>query len=641
MFAAGLLLTSVVLLASAQPPAQAPPPPSGLIVGRVVDATSGRPVPGAIVALQGAPTQAGPPRAMTNASGQFVFRRLAKGSYSLTTMKSGYVDGAYGRRTPGGTPTTLVLDDGQRVTDLTIRIWRVASIGGTVTDEAGEALATVQVRAYQRRYVSGTRRLVQMATASTDDRGVYRFGTLAPGEYLVAFMARDVSMPVSLAELARNPSQGDPKTTELLRDRFAFGGISASPGSPNTIEVDGFLRQIDPSAPIPPAAPGGAVFIYPAQFFPGVPSAGRAAVIALGAGQQRDNVDFTLRPVPAARISGTVVGPDGPAGGMALRLIPADGTITDMETAGALSSPDGAFAFFGVPSGEYTIKTFRVPQPPRPPATVTQMQVGSSMIVSTSSAGGAPPPVPDDPTVFADVAVGVGTQDVNGIVVPLQRGGRITGRVEFDGARERPDPQALARISLMLERADGMAIGGAFQSIPSGRVDETGAFKTYGVPSGAYIVRVPVAPSGWSLKAVMSEGRDVSDSPLTMRTADVANVTIVFTDRPTKLTGIARTSDGNPDPEALVVVFPAETTAWSNFGPSPRRLRGARVSRTGSYTLEGLPAGDYFVASMHEDSFGQWQAPEVLEELARTAVQVKLSDGESKAQDVKTAGGGR
>ncbi len=44
---------------------------------------------------------------------------------------------------------------------------------------------------------------------------------------------------------------------------------------------------------------------------------------------------------------------------------------------------------------------------------------------------------------------------------------------------------------------------------------------------------------------------------------------------------------------------------------------------------------------MHEDSFGQWQAPEVLEELARTAVQVKLSDGESKAQDVKTAGGGR
>jgi protocatechuate 3,4-dioxygenase beta subunit len=376
MFAAGLLLTSVVLLASAQPPAQAPPPPSGLIVGRVVDATSGRPVPGAIVALQGAPTQAGPPRAMTNASGQFVFRRLAKGSYSFTAMKSGYVDGAYGRRTPGGTPTTLVLDDGQRVTDLTIRIWRVASIGGTVTDEAGEALATVQVRAYQRRYVSGTRRLVQMATASTDDRGVYRFGSLAPGEYLVAFMARDVSMPVSLAELARNPNQGDPKTTELLRDRFAFGGISASPVSPNTIEVDGFLRQIDPSAPIPPAAPGGAVFIYPAQFFPGVPSAARAAVIALGAGQQRDNVDFTLRPVPAARISGTVVGPDGPAGGMALRLIPADGTITDMETAGALSSPDGAFAFFGVPSGEYTIKTFRVPQPPRPPSTVTQMQVG-------------------------------------------------------------------------------------------------------------------------------------------------------------------------------------------------------------------------------------------------------------------------
>jgi hypothetical protein len=578
---------------------------------------------------------------MTNASGQFVFRRLSRGSYSLTTAKSGYVDGAYGRRTPGGALASLALDDGQRISDVTIRIWRVASIGGTVTDEAGEPLAAVQVRAYQRRYVSGSRRLVQSGSASTDDRGAYRFGGLAPGEYLIAFVAREVSMPVSLAELTRNP-QNDSKTLEMLRDRFAFGGLTSVPGSANTIEVDGFLRQFDPSAPMPPASPEGPLFIYPTQFFPGVPSASRAAVIDLRAGQQRDNVDFTLRPAHAVRISGTVVGLDGPAGGIALRLIPTgDGGTTDAETSGALSSPDGAFVFFGVPPGEYTIKAFRVPQSPRPPTNLTQMQVGSSMIMSTSSAGGPPPPIPDEPTVFADVAVGVGSQDVSGVVVPLQRGGRITGRVEFDGVKERPDPQALARIPVMLERADGLALGSSFQSIPPGRVDETGAFKTYGVPAGTYLVRVGGAPSGWSLKAVMSDGRDVSDSPLTIRTADVANVTIVFTDHPTKLTGIARTSDGNPDPEALVVVFPAETATWSNFGLTPRRMRSARVSKTGSYAFDALPAGDYFVASIHEESYGQWQTPDVLEELARSAVQVKIGDGESKTQDVKTTGGGR
>lgn len=642
MSAAGLLLTSVVVLASGQP-AQPPPPPSGLILGRVVDATTGRPVAGAIVALEGVRSQAGPPRAMTNASGHFVFRRLSRGSYSLTTNKSGYVDGAYGRRTPGGAPASLALEDGQRVSDVTIRIWRVASIGGAVTDEGGEPLAGVQIRAYQRRFVSGARRLVQSGSASTDDRGVYRFGNLAPGEYLIAFVAREVSMPASIAELARNPNPGDPKTAELLRDRFAFGGIASSPGSPNAIEVDGFLRQLDPSAPVPPtSSAGGPLFTYPTQFFSGVPSASRATVVDIGAGQQRDNVDFALRPARAMRISGTVVGLDGPAAGIALRLIPtADGAITDLEAAGALSGPDGTFVFFGVQPGEYTIRTFRVPQASRQPTNMTQMQVGSSMIMSTSSAGGSPPPIPDDPTLFADAAVGVGSQDVSGVVVPLQRGGRITGRVEFDGVKERPDPQALARIPVMLERADGQAMGGSFQSFPPGRVDETGAFKTYGVPAGAYLVRVPGAPSGWSLKGVMSEGRDISDSPLTMRTADVANVTIVFTDHPTRLTGIARTSDGNPDSEALVVIFPADTAAWNNFGLNPRRMRGARAAKTGAYTFDALPAGDYFVASIHEESYGQWQTPEVLEELARTAVQVKLGDGETKTQDVKTAGGGR
>src|SRR5688500_16389287 len=91
-----VLLT--VVIAAAQPPQAAPPtqpapPPTALILGRVVDGSSGRPIAGAIVTLiggvvaQGFPSGPGAatqPRAMTNASGQFVFRKLPKGSFSLT-----------------------------------------------------------------------------------------------------------------------------------------------------------------------------------------------------------------------------------------------------------------------------------------------------------------------------------------------------------------------------------------------------------------------------------------------------------------------------------------------------------------------------------------------------------------------------
>src|SRR4051812_21890718 len=99
MIAAAVLWTALV--AQAAPPPAAPSP-TGLIVGRVLDGTSGRPVSGAIVSLGGAAggpgAQSRQPRAMTNANGYFVFRKVGKGSYSLTATRPGYVDGAYGRR---------------------------------------------------------------------------------------------------------------------------------------------------------------------------------------------------------------------------------------------------------------------------------------------------------------------------------------------------------------------------------------------------------------------------------------------------------------------------------------------------------------------------------------------------------------
>src|SRR5579859_3611457 len=99
----------LLFIAAAQAP-HSPAPPTGLILGRVVDAASGRPIPGAIVTLGGlAPVAAAAPavavtspqpRAMTNAGGQFVFRNLPKGSFSLAVTRAGFLDGAYGRQRP-------------------------------------------------------------------------------------------------------------------------------------------------------------------------------------------------------------------------------------------------------------------------------------------------------------------------------------------------------------------------------------------------------------------------------------------------------------------------------------------------------------------------------------------------------------
>lgn len=660
MTAAAAVLWAV--MATGTPQAQQPgasqaPPPTGLIVGRVVDAASGRPVGGAIVSLFGGPAAAAvpgtppnlsrQPRAMTNGSGQFVFRKLAKGSYSLSAVRPGYVDGMYGRRTPSGTSAQLQIEDGQRVGDVVIAIWRHATITGTVSDEAGEPLVGVQVRGFLRRVVGGRRRLVPGPTATTDDRGVYRLTSLVPGDYLVAFVWRETSVPLATAELLRNGSS-EPKFQEIFRERVSLGNVVIDgPGSPTVVQVGGSVVDLPPGSPVPPESADAAVYVYPTQFYPGVSSAARATAITLVSGQERESVDFSLRPVKTFRVSGTLMGPDGPMPNLTVRLAPAnEDVLTDLDTSAAMTGAGGDFTLLGVTPGQYTIKTLRVPRPsiPSPSSTtITQIQVGSSTVMTSASGApnpSAPPPISDDPTWFAEQPLTIGNRDVTDLLLTLQRGGRITGRFEFDGVRERPDAAAVMRVLIALDRADAAPPAGPFNTPPPGHADESGAFKTYGVAPGRYVVRVSGAPVGWTLRSVTSEGRDLSETPVDLGTTDANNVVVTFTDRPTKLNGVARGANGNADADAVVVAFAADAASWSNFGLVPRRMRSQHVAKDGTYTIEGLPAGDYVVAAIHEDTTPEWRDPQVLDELARGGTHVRLVEGDTRTQDVKTVKGG-
>ena len=181
---------------------------AALLVGQVVDAATGRPLTGALVTLTGPPPADGRPRPrlMTGADGRFVFRDLQRGAYTITVARNGYVDGAYGRTRPGGPSVPLTVTDGQRLGDVAIRLWRHAAITGTVVDESGEPQIGVQVRALQRGVPPGQRRFVPVASASTDDRGLYRLGGLTPGDYLVVSVMRYASVSRSEFAAALSPA---------------------------------------------------------------------------------------------------------------------------------------------------------------------------------------------------------------------------------------------------------------------------------------------------------------------------------------------------------------------------------------------------------------------------------------------------
>jgi hypothetical protein len=195
-------------------PGAAAPPVKGLIVGRVVDAASGAPIPSVIVSLSGAPLTSSI-RVLTDAKGQFMFRNVPKGSFTLRATTGGnvqntgftwtgfgpqigpYLAGGYGQRRPGGLFQSIDLADGEQIGDVVIKLWQGGSIEGTVRDGAGEPLVDVFVAA-SRRTADG--RLVGGPSTRTDDRGAYRLATLIPGDYIIVVPQMQAAMPAATSE---------------------------------------------------------------------------------------------------------------------------------------------------------------------------------------------------------------------------------------------------------------------------------------------------------------------------------------------------------------------------------------------------------------------------------------------------------
>ncbi len=182
------------------PPVLEAPKGTGAITGVVTDATTGRPVEGAIVSLgvtTGGSIILTLPRVVTDPKGRFLFRDLAPSTkYYIRAAHVGYAPARFGSSGPGVPQSrlsdmeimttddivTITVAADQWVSDLQIRLWRLGSITGRVVDERGEPVVGVAVRGFSAVLVAGHRQLVGTDVVTTDDRGEYRLANLMPGQ---------------------------------------------------------------------------------------------------------------------------------------------------------------------------------------------------------------------------------------------------------------------------------------------------------------------------------------------------------------------------------------------------------------------------------------------------------------------------
>jgi hypothetical protein len=359
-------------------------------------------------------------------------------------------------------------------------------------------------------------------------------------------------------------------------------------------------------------------------FYPGTPLEEDATTLTLALGEERRGIDVTTMLLRTSRIDGIVLSSDGqpmPSAQVRLRRRGADpfivGVIALALNASVSTSEDGRFSFSRIYPGQYalTVRASRFHP-------VTDARTG------------------DWQTSFAAAEVRANGDDVSDLVIKLEPGIGMGGRVAIDAGALAPRPD-LAKIRLTLTPAASDAVlpssaatGG---NAPRAAVNADGTFTFDGIPPGSYRISA-TAPgaNGWWLRSAVVKGVDVLDVPLELgKSGDISDAVLTFSNRHTELSGTLQSPKGAPAPEYFVIAFPADRALWR---AGSRRIQVTRPATDGTFAIQNLPGGDYLIAALTDVEPNEWNDPAFLQPLVVGAVRVTLADGEKKIQTLRIGG---
>jgi hypothetical protein len=186
---------------------------AGGTIRGTVSTTDGSPLADATVTASrpgSLPAGSGGRTTRTDASGRFELRGVPAGSVNVNASKRGYVRSEAGQR-GGGLPGLPVrVDAGKEVDNVSIVMPRSGAVSGLVLDEYGEPLeeARVQLLKVRRQPTGALTREQGSLAGQSDDRGLFRFSDVRPGDYVVMASVEDSSLfIVKPAEIADPPAR--------------------------------------------------------------------------------------------------------------------------------------------------------------------------------------------------------------------------------------------------------------------------------------------------------------------------------------------------------------------------------------------------------------------------------------------------
>jgi hypothetical protein len=303
---------------------------------------------------------------------------------------------------------------------------------------------------------------------------------------------------------------------------------------------------------------------------------------------------------------------------------------------------EGRYTFTGIPPGKYTL--------------MARTNPGQTNQSGGSDPSAAPPPS----AMWASAEVVINGQDVSGIVLTLQPGLSLSGRVVFHG--ETPIDTKNAEVSLSLRppqfdlatMGNGLGTGSATMR-PDLTFTMEGLVPSRYVLSGVVEFARTMIPDFsallvWTLESATIGGKDALDTPFDLQPdADVKDAVLTFTDRKQEVFGTLQDATGRPASDYTIVLFPADRKYWLK---GSRRIVTARPSTDGRYEIggtsislmtmgaSGLPPGEYLLAAVTDLGTDEQYDVKLLDALAKAAVPITLASGERRQQNLRIAGGG-
>ena len=216
---------------------------AAVILGDVVENQSGRPLARALVVAQAVKgTGAKDAAVFTTVYGAFKFPALPGGVYLLSASRRGFVTTQYGQKTFRGAGTPVSVEENASVA-LRLRLPRFGAISGTVLDENEVGIPDFEVAVFR-----NTRPPQYVAQAKSDERGVYRIGSLAPGHYLVRSLSKQVDDQGYVPTYSR-------QTNLIDQARMVDAELDRETGYADVVPEPGRLFQVAGMVVVTPLVP--------------------------------------------------------------------------------------------------------------------------------------------------------------------------------------------------------------------------------------------------------------------------------------------------------------------------------------------------------------------------------------------------